>query len=498
MPYTTITPAEAKPVAHYKMATRMEGGRLLYIAGQVARDAEGNVLGQGDIRTQARQVLENLRHVLQAAGGDLSDLFKMPTYITRIEGFPAVAEIRSRLFPGELPASTLIVVNRLAQPELRSDVEGRAAMGSRARRTSWREHPLHMQRASFYDEVGPMADLVFVGCSLAEAAAPLGPSGGTAPRRQVVLGGRRVRTVDIHAPCAVPAAMALMGLTVTPEILRLGPERLPQREAQGMDVEALSIHPSWDTAKRDLARQIITLQHETLAECCAAQPDRFVAFATVALPYPDLAAEPRDDGITRLGLRGVSVGGSVHGAEWSAPQFHPCWATAEARGVLGFLHPQGVPDLAMRFQGTGRLTRVIGHPLETTLALSHLMFEGTLDRFPGLKLCAAHGGGSLPSSGARSDHGGVTFPDRCSGPPLQKRPTAYVRDRSDDSLVFTAEALRHLVAAWGASQIMLGTDVPYPWTRTAVEPMLGTPRLSAAERAALLGETAGTLLPMAS
>ena len=72
MPYTTITPAEAKPVANYKMATRMEGGRLLYIAGQVARDAEGDVLGKGDIRTQARQVFQNLRNVLQAAGGDLS------------------------------------------------------------------------------------------------------------------------------------------------------------------------------------------------------------------------------------------------------------------------------------------------------------------------------------------------------------------------------------------------------------------------------------------
>ena len=82
MPYTTIIPTEVKPVANYKMATRMEGGRLLYIAGQVARDAEGEVLGKGDIRAQARQVFQNLRNVLQAAGGDLSDLLKMTTYIT--------------------------------------------------------------------------------------------------------------------------------------------------------------------------------------------------------------------------------------------------------------------------------------------------------------------------------------------------------------------------------------------------------------------------------
>jgi enamine deaminase RidA (YjgF/YER057c/UK114 family) len=107
----------------------MEGGRLLYIAGQVARDTEGNVLGKGDIRTQARQVFQNLRNVLQAAGGDLSDLLKITTYITRIEDFPAVAEIRSSIFPSELPASTLIVVKSLAQPELLIEVEGMAAIG---------------------------------------------------------------------------------------------------------------------------------------------------------------------------------------------------------------------------------------------------------------------------------------------------------------------------------------------------------------------------------
>jgi 2-iminobutanoate/2-iminopropanoate deaminase len=129
MSYTTITPADAKPIANYRMATRMEGGRLLYIAGQVARDAEGNVLGPGDIRTQARQVFENLRQVLHAAGGNLSDLLKITTYITKIEDFPAVAEVRSSIFPGELPASTLIVVMRLAQPDLLIEVEGMAAIG---------------------------------------------------------------------------------------------------------------------------------------------------------------------------------------------------------------------------------------------------------------------------------------------------------------------------------------------------------------------------------
>lgn len=128
MPYTAIVPTEVKPVGPYKLATRMEGGRLLYIAGQVARDAEGNVLAPGDIRTQAREVFQNVQRVLQASGGDIPNLLKMTTYITRLEDFPVVAEVRRAFFPGELPASTLIVVTGLAQPELLIEVEGMAVL----------------------------------------------------------------------------------------------------------------------------------------------------------------------------------------------------------------------------------------------------------------------------------------------------------------------------------------------------------------------------------
>lgn len=128
MPFSTITTPEAKPVASYKMATRQEGGQLLYISGQVARDTDGNVIGTGDMRTQARQVFQNLRQVLQAAGGDLSDLMKITTYITKIEDFPALAEVRSEVFQGELPASTLIVVKGLFHPDFLIEVEGIAAL----------------------------------------------------------------------------------------------------------------------------------------------------------------------------------------------------------------------------------------------------------------------------------------------------------------------------------------------------------------------------------
>jgi aminocarboxymuconate-semialdehyde decarboxylase len=324
----------------------------------------------------------------------------------------------------------------------------------------------------------------------------------------VTIGGRRVKTIDVHSHCAVPEALALMGVPGVgagatsarwdaPQ-LTIGPERLRVMDAQGIDVEALSINPFWYAADRDLAQKIIRLQNEKLAELCAAHPDRFVAFATVALQHPDLAAEQLEEGIMKLSLRGAAIGGNVNGEEISSPKFHPFWAKAEELGALVFIHPQGIPDLQKRLQGNGYLTNVIGNPLETTLALSHLIFEGTLDRFPGLKICGAHGGGYLPSYADRSDHGCLTFPDNCSKTPLKKHPTEYLRQLYFDSLVFTPEALRHLVAECGSSQIVMGTDWPFPWTTTAVDHILKTPGLSVAEREAMLGSTAAKLLRISS
>ena len=346
-----------------------------------------------------------------------------------------------------------------------------------------------------------MEGIAFVRCGLQSATpdhAPA-PAGQAAPRRrEVVVSGRRVKTIDVHAHCAVPEAMALLGLTVSPASLLMAQPaaRLRAMDEQGIDMEALSINAYWYGASRDVARELVRVQNEKLAEACAANPDRFVAFGSVSLQYPDLAAEQLEDAMKRYGLRGAAIGGSVNGLELADSKFHPFWARAEQLGALVFIHPQatGAPtELASRLGGNGVLTNTIGNPLETTIALSHLIFEGTLDRFPGLKICSAHGGGYLPSYAARSDAILTTFPERCTGT-LKKKPTAYLRQLYFDSLVFTPEALRHLVAETGPDRIVMGTDYPFPWTSTAVDHILDTPTLTDAQRIAILGGTAATLL----
>ena len=346
---------------------------------------------------------------------------------------------------------------------------------------------------------GPM--LAFVECEI-DASAGAGGGSGQMPapaRREIVISGKRVKTVDVHAHCIVPEAAELINHSLeAPGLLwsNIG-DRLAQMDQSVVDVQALSINPYWYQAERDAVAKMIRVQNEALAGFCAYDPDRFVAFATAALQYPDLAAEQVEHAVKTLGFRGIGVGGSVAGEELANPKFHPFWAKCEELGVLVFMHPLGTRELepSGRLSGNGLLTNTIGNPLETTIALSHLIFEGTLDRFPGLKICASHGGGFLPSYANRSDAVITTFPDRV-GPVPKKKPTEYVRGGQlyFDSIMFTDEAMRHLIAEAGIDHVVLGTDYPFPWNTAPVDHVMSIPGLSAEDRIKILGGTAANLL----
>src|SRR6266571_8520273 len=230
-----------------------------------------------------------------------------------------------------------------SREELRASSWAHYDPGSRNSR-----RPMTTRRDFIRNSAGAMAGIAFVGCDLLAARdAQAQPAGR---RREVVVSGRRVKVVDVHAHCQVPEAMALMGMKLAtpgstlPPILDMAAQasdRIRAMDEQGIDVEALSINAYWYKAERDLASQLIKIQNEKLAAACAANPDRFVAFASVALQYPDLAAQQLEDGVKKYGLRGAAIGGSVNGEELSDPKFHPFWAKAEQLGVLVFIHPQG-------------------------------------------------------------------------------------------------------------------------------------------------------------
>ena len=323
-----------------------------------------------------------------------------------------------------------------------------------------------------------------------------------ARRREVFVGTRRVKVVDVHCHCIVTEVAEVVKDTKLASNARnqtgpnvLGPARLQLMDQQGLDVQALSINGYWwYEADRDLARRIVQVQNDGLAKWVAAHPDRFVAFASVALQHPDLAAEQLEEAVKRLGLRGASIGGHVNGEDASLPKYDPFWAKAAELGVPVFMHPGGADNILKdgALRGRGDLGNIIGNPLETTYFLSRMIFDGTLDRFPGLKICAAHAAGYLPSYLGRTDVAcDVRTNANCAN---KKHPREYFKEQIfADEMVFSEEGLRHLVAEMGARQIVYGTDTPFNWP-AGLDLILRAPFLSDADKEAILGGNAIKLL----
>jgi aminocarboxymuconate-semialdehyde decarboxylase len=364
------------------------------------------------------------------------------------------------------------------------------------------------------------AGVVFTSCCCADCSwsfAPSLPQSASPPaanrnRRDVVISGKPVKVIDIHAHVRVPEAWDLVKDRIAREgrsgdvqlakpdgpanIHNDAEKRIADLDEMGIDLQAVSVNPFWYWADVDLARKVVQIQNEKIAELCAAHPKRFAGLGSVALQHPPLAAEQMEEGVKNFGMRGFAIGGSVNGDDLSAPKFHPFWAKAEELQTLIFIHPQsaGAPIDEKRLQGNGFLDNVVGHPLETTLALTHLIQDGTLDLFPGLKICAAHGGGYLPSYASRSDQCLTAFPGLCK--PLKKPPTEYLKQLYYDSVLFTPEDMRHLIAVVGASQVVVGTDYPTLWNRTPVDRVFAVPGLNDEDRISIFGNTAAKLLKM--
>ncbi len=363
---------------------------------------------------------------------------------------------------------------------------------------------------------GACAGIVFTGCCVdpvfgfargAQQGAARPPAGSK--HAPVTINGRRVLVIDVHSHVRVPEAWELVkdrigrdghygdAAQANPDNLgniRNVDKRLADLDVMGIDVQAVSVNPWWYWADEDLARKIIQIQNEKIAELCSAHSDRFVGLGSVALQHPSLAVEQIEEGVKKLGMRGFAIGGSVNGDDLSAAKFNPVWAKAEELEALIFIHPQvsGTPIDERRLQGNGNLDNVIGHPLETTLALTHLIQDGTLDLFPRLKVCAAHGGGYLPSYSGRNDECLKAFPKDCK--PLKKLPSEYLKQLYYDSVLFTPEDMRHLIAVVGVSKVVLGTDYPALWNRTPVDRILAIPGLSDAERLTIFNGTLARLL----
>ena len=180
-------------------------------------------------------------------------------------------------------------------------------------------------RRDFLKRAGSAAGIVFCSCEMLAAAGPQAPQSQRLP---VMVNGKRIKTIDVHAHCHFHEAVALMGDEASRVLPRTKgakehfiviEERLKGMDSQAIDMEVLSINPFWYRMDRDTAAKIVEVQNEKLADLCASHPERFAAFASLSLQYPDLAVQQLETAVTKLGLRGAAIGGSVLGEDFSEP-----------------------------------------------------------------------------------------------------------------------------------------------------------------------------------
>lgn len=290
-----------------------------------------------------------------------------------------------------------------------------------------------------------------------------------------------------------PAALAVNGPMVRERVpLLTDPTvRLAAMDRQGVDVQLVSPSPShyhyW--ADEETAEKLCRLAGEATAAHCSAAPDRLRGLGLVPLQHPRLAVRALDHALEQ-GLSGVEISSHAPGRELSDPAYEPLWSRAEESGAVLFLHPFGC-TLDERLD-QWYLSNTVGQPTENAVALSHLIFSGVLDRHPGLKVIAAHGGGYLPTHIGRSDHAWSTRSDAGAG--CAHLPSSYLKRLYFDSLVHDPHVLGELVRVAGPDRVCLGSDYPFDMGTEDPVGALRAARLSEADFDAVRGGNAAALL----
>jgi aminocarboxymuconate-semialdehyde decarboxylase len=333
--------------------------------------------------------------------------------------------------------------------------------------------------------------------------------------------GRETRptslTLDMHAHVVIPRAFEIVKAHLDPAAvplshfadaatralntkqegdiaqgIRATDVRFRAMDAMGVDMQLICPAPPqiYYTVPVEVAVKANRAINDGIAEYVGKHPDRLVALGGVPLMDGHEAAKEIERCVKELKFKGAEILTNMAGKELSDPAFAPFWQKAEELGALVMIHPNG-------FTQAERLTRfyfnnVIGNPLETTLALHYLIFDGVLERHPRLKLLAVHGGGYVGSYFGRIDHAWGARSD--SHGSLPKPPSEYLKRVYFDTVVFSELQLEMLVKAFGADHVVLGTDYPFDMADfDPIEHVVST-GFDAATTAAIAGGNAKRLL----
>lgn len=283
----------------------------------------------------------------------------------------------------------------------------------------------------------------------------------------------------------------------SPKVRFTPEERLADMDAQGVDVQVLSIHTPFfgyhlDVAQgRALAREV----NDEIAAMTRRWPTRFAGLATLPMQDTKAAIEELERAVTGLGLKGAELDTIVNGENWDAPRFLPFFKAAEAMGAVLFYHPQPQHNFLRERTARYGLFNSLGVILEDAIVVAILILGGVLEACPGLKVCVAHGGGPACYAMGRLDRGWHGNPDARRSIP--RPPSSYQKQLYYDTVVGSEAALRFLIDQVGIDRVVLGSDWPFvPWHPSPVTWVQGLASLTPDEKERILWRNLEALLAL--
>src|SRR5439155_8681426 len=281
-----------------------------------------------------------------------------------------------------------------------------------------------------------------------------------------------------------------------PKIKFTPEERLKDMDAQGVDVQVVSIHTPLfhyhiDAAQgRKLAREV----NDEIAGLARQWPQRFAGLATLPVQDVNAAIDELERAVNVLGLKGAELDTLVNGDNWDEPRFLPLFKAAEAMGAVLFFHPQPQHNFMLDRTTRYGLFNSLGVIVEDAIVVAILILGGILDACPELKVCVAHGSGPACYAMGRIDKGWQGRPDAQR---IEQPPSAYQRRLYYDCVTGSEEALRFLLDQVGSDRVVLGSDWPFvPWDPSPVAWVQGLQSLSQDEKEQILSRNLESLLKL--
>jgi aminocarboxymuconate-semialdehyde decarboxylase len=301
-------------------------------------------------------------------------------------------------------------------------------------------------------------------------------------------GGERWPTLEKTCSCGANIMVAGNVFREVTDQVWSPEKRIKDMDAEGVDIQVLSPIPVtfsyW--AESEAAEEMSKIQNDFIAETVKQYPKRFIGLGTVPLQDVHVAIKEMERCIHTLGLKGIEIGTNINGKNLDDPAFLPFFEMAEKWEVPLFIHPW--ETVGRERMPRHNLMYTVGMPSETALAAASLINGGIMEKFPRLKVCFAHGGGSFPYILPRLDQGWKVWPHlrQTSHPPSH-----YAKNFYFDSLNYDPLNLKYLIERFGYEKIIMGSD--YPFLLREINPgkvIDDTPELPAEQRQAIYGKNA--------